>query len=124
MRFYGGRKSECAPWKRANKGRSCHGSRRQVWNGTALKTSGGLKKSQLMKRKGRIVSRKASQRSQASYKKNKNFSKYTKKGAKKKSQMNALRSKRCGSGKHKVNKKCVPKVHRSRSRSRSRSRYY
>jgi hypothetical protein len=34
------------------------GSRRQVWNGTAKKTSGGLKKSDLMMNKhGRIVSR-------------------------------------------------------------------
>ena len=36
-----------------------HGSRAQVWHGAASKTSGGLKKSDLMKNKhGRIVSRK------------------------------------------------------------------
>lgn len=36
-----------------------HGSRAQVWHGAALKTSGGLKKSDLMKNKhGRIVSKK------------------------------------------------------------------
>jgi len=33
------------------------GSRRQVWNGTAKKTSGGLIKSDLMMSKGRIVSK-------------------------------------------------------------------
>lgn len=33
------------------------GSRRQVWNGTAKKTSGGLTKAKLMMSKGRIVSR-------------------------------------------------------------------
>ena len=33
------------------------GSRRQVWNGTAKKTSGGLTKSQLMMSHGRIVSK-------------------------------------------------------------------
>lgn len=35
------------------------GSKRQVWNGTAMCTAGGLKKSDLMKNKrGKIVSRK------------------------------------------------------------------
>ena len=34
------------------------GSRRQVWNGTCKKTSGGLTKSDLMMSHGRIVSRK------------------------------------------------------------------
>ncbi len=33
------------------------GSKRQVWNGTAKHTSGGLYKKDLMKHKGRIVSR-------------------------------------------------------------------
>lgn len=33
------------------------GSRREVWNGTAEKTSGGLHKHQLMKKKGRIISK-------------------------------------------------------------------
>ena len=33
------------------------GSRAQVWHGHCLKTVGGLKKSDLMKHKGRIVSR-------------------------------------------------------------------
>lgn len=33
------------------------GSKRQVWNGSALKTSGGLKKSDLMQNKhGKVVS--------------------------------------------------------------------
>lgn len=37
------------------------GSRAQVWHGTAKKTTGGLKKSDLMKNKhGRIVSKKVS----------------------------------------------------------------
>tara|TARA_B100001093_G_C26854003_1_gene1026511 strand:+ start:2705 stop:2947 length:243 start_codon:yes stop_codon:yes gene_type:complete len=35
------------------------GSRRQVWNGTADKTSGGLYKKNLIKKKGRIRSKKA-----------------------------------------------------------------
>jgi len=34
------------------------GSKLQVWHGTAAHTSGGLKKKDLMKHKGRIVSRK------------------------------------------------------------------
>ena len=47
------------------------GSRRQVWNGTAVKTSGGLTKKNLFKSKGRIKSRKASRKA----KKNKNLKK-------------------------------------------------
>ena len=35
------------------------GSRRQVWNGTARKTSGGLTKKDLSKSKGRIILRKS-----------------------------------------------------------------
>ena len=35
------------------------GSRAQVYHGTAKQTSGGLKKKDLVKRKGRIVSKKA-----------------------------------------------------------------
>jgi hypothetical protein len=35
------------------------GTRAQVWHGTKRATAGGLKKSDLMMRKGRIVSRKA-----------------------------------------------------------------
>jgi hypothetical protein len=49
--------------------------RAQVWNGTAYKTSHGVKgltKSQLMKKNGRLVSRKASK----SAGKNKNLGKY------------------------------------------------
>tara|TARA_B100000795_G_C22587323_1_gene356117 strand:+ start:178 stop:537 length:360 start_codon:yes stop_codon:yes gene_type:complete len=49
--------------------------RAQVWNGTAYKTSHGvkgLKRSDLMKKKGRIVSKKASK----SASKNKNLGKY------------------------------------------------
>lgn len=33
------------------------GSKRQVYNGTAMHTSGGLHKSDLMKHKGRIISK-------------------------------------------------------------------
>ena len=36
------------------------GSRRQVWNGTADKTSGGLYKKDLVKKNGRLRSKKAS----------------------------------------------------------------
>ena len=38
------------------------GSRRQVWSGTAKKTSGGLTKKDLFKKKGRIRSKKASRK--------------------------------------------------------------
>ena len=34
------------------------GSKAEVWHGSCVKTSGGLKKSDLMKQKGRIISRK------------------------------------------------------------------
>ena len=47
------------------------GSRVQVWNGNAKKTSGGLTKKDLFRKKGRIKSRKASQKA----KKNKNLKK-------------------------------------------------
>ena len=47
------------------------GSRAQVWNGNAKKTSGGLTKKDLFRKKGRIKSRKASQKA----KKNKNLKK-------------------------------------------------
>lgn len=36
------------------------GSRAQVWNGNAMKTSGGLMKKDLIKKKGRIRSKRAS----------------------------------------------------------------
>jgi hypothetical protein len=55
------------------------GTRAQVWHGTAKKTSGGLTKSNLIMKKGRIRSRKASQKA----KKNNNLKKAgwtTKKG--------------------------------------------
>ena len=45
------------------------GSRAQVWHGTAKKTSGGLTKKDLFKRKGRIKSKRASKKA----KKNKNL---------------------------------------------------
>lgn len=45
------------------------GSRVQVWNGNAKKTSGGLTKKDLIKKKGRIRSKKASN----SAKKNQNL---------------------------------------------------
>ena len=45
------------------------GSRRQVWSGTAKKTSGGLTKKDLFKKKGRIRSKKASRKA----KQNKNL---------------------------------------------------
>ena len=38
------------------------GSRAQVWNGNAKKTSGGLTKKDLFRKKGRIRSKKASQK--------------------------------------------------------------
>ncbi len=38
------------------------GSRAQVWHGTAKKTSGGLTKKDLFKRKGRIKSKRASKK--------------------------------------------------------------
>jgi hypothetical protein len=45
------------------------GSRAQVWNGNAMKTSGGLMKKDLFKKKGRIRSKRASK----SAKKNQNL---------------------------------------------------
>ena len=45
------------------------GSRAQVWNGNAKKTSGGLTKQNLFKKKGRIRSKRASQKA----KKNQNL---------------------------------------------------
>lgn len=45
------------------------GSRAQVWHGTAKKTSGGLTKQNLFKKKGRIRSKRASQKA----KKNQNL---------------------------------------------------
>ena len=47
------------------------GSRAQVWHGTAKKTSGGLTKKDLFKRKGRIKSKRASKKA----KRNKNLKK-------------------------------------------------
>ena len=41
-----------------NGGAKAVGSKREVWNGTAKHTSGGLYKTALMKHKGRIVSKK------------------------------------------------------------------
>ena len=42
------------------------GSRREVWNGEAVKTSGGLRKKHLIKRKdGRIVSKRKSEMAKA-----------------------------------------------------------
>ena len=38
--------------------KSAVGSKAQVWHGTAAHTSGGLTKKDLMKHKGRIISRK------------------------------------------------------------------
>ena len=55
------------------------GTRAQVWHGTAKKTSGGLTKGDLIMKKGRIRSRRASQKA----KKNNNLKKAgwtTKKG--------------------------------------------
>lgn len=48
-----------------------YGTRRQVWNKTAIKTRGGLVRSDLFKKKGRIKSKKASKQA----KKNKNLKK-------------------------------------------------
>jgi hypothetical protein len=44
--------------RRAAKKTPAVGSKAQVWHGTADHTSGGLKKKDLMKHKGRIISRK------------------------------------------------------------------
>jgi hypothetical protein len=53
----------------SNKKTLKQGSRRQVWNGTAEKTSGGLKKEHLMKNeRGRIVSIKKCTTMRNSYK--------------------------------------------------------
>ena len=66
------------------------GSRRQVWNGTAIKTSGGLTKAHLKKNKrGRIVSIRKSNMAKKKYKSS-GFSKYKKTAA----QMRELRKKR------------------------------
>ena len=46
-----------------------YGTRRQVWNKTAIKTRGGLVRSDLFKKKGRIKSKKASKKA----KKNQNL---------------------------------------------------
>ena len=48
-----------------------YGTRRQVWNKTAIKTRGGLVRSDLFKKKGRIKSKKASKKA----KQNKNLKK-------------------------------------------------
>lgn len=45
------------------------GTRRQVFNGTAEKTSGGLRKEDLMMKNGRIVSRRASRAATKNYRK-------------------------------------------------------
>ena len=42
-----------------------YGTRRQVWNKTAIKTRGGLVRSDLFKKKGRIKSKKASKKAKA-----------------------------------------------------------
>ncbi len=48
------------------------GSKREVWNGTAERTSGGLRKDDLMKNKrGRIVSKKKHELGKTAFKKNK-----------------------------------------------------
>jgi hypothetical protein len=47
------------------------GSKRQVWNGTKVKTTGGLKKSDyMMNKRGRVVSKKMSAASKKRYHKN------------------------------------------------------
>tara|TARA_B100001115_G_C15513489_1_gene243373 strand:+ start:91 stop:363 length:273 start_codon:yes stop_codon:yes gene_type:complete len=43
-----------------------NGSRREVWNGNAKKTSGGLTKKDLFKKNGRIKSRRASKKAKKS----------------------------------------------------------
>ena len=49
------------------------GSRKQVWDGTASRTSGGLKKSDLKLVKGKVVSRKVSRIIAARNKKKKSY---------------------------------------------------
>jgi len=61
------------------------GSRAQVFNGTADKTSGGLMKKDLFKDSyGRIRSKKASEAAKKRLKKNPNFKKYIEKAKKQK----------------------------------------
>jgi hypothetical protein len=57
----------------ANKGlRNC-GTRRMVWNGTAVKTTGGLRRGDLKQNKsGAIVSKAASEASKKTYQRNSN----------------------------------------------------
>lgn len=60
----GGRKKKTVKKEKVKKRRCMRviGSRRQVWNGTKLKTAGGLTRDKLMPNKrGKIVSRKASE---------------------------------------------------------------
>jgi len=66
----GQRKKRMTPKRLKELGYKKHyGSYREVWSGTAYKTTGGLKKKDLMKRKGRIVSKKKSQNLNPSLKK-------------------------------------------------------
>lgn len=55
------------------------GSRAQVWHGNADKTSGGLKKKDLMMKDGRIISKAASKAAKKSLKKNPTFQAFIKK---------------------------------------------
>ena len=66
------------------------GTRRQVWNGTAYMTTGGLTKDKLMKNKrGRIVSKRKHLLGKRLYKRPNGFRQYKKN----KSEMAALRKK-------------------------------
>jgi DVNP family len=50
--------TQSVPMMKGGAGKSAVGSKAQVWHGTARHTSGGLTKKDLMKHKGRIISRK------------------------------------------------------------------
>jgi hypothetical protein len=56
-KMMGGQMSTQSVPKMMGGARSAVGSKAQVWHGTAHHTSGGLKKKDLMKHKGRIISR-------------------------------------------------------------------
>ena len=56
--LYAAAKGGACTRKNRQEGGAANGSKRQVFNGTAKHTPGGLKKKDLMKYKGKIVSRK------------------------------------------------------------------
>jgi len=75
--------AECKKWRAAHKGHNCVGTRSKVMNKNALKTTGGLKKSDLKMSHGRIVSVKKSQQAKARYNANPKIRKALARGRKK-----------------------------------------